>query len=231
MRSIKAMFKKQSLDMMKNRMVLIQFIMMPLMAFVLTELVAKGNDDLPNSMFVTMFAAMFVGMGPLVTTAGAIAEDRERKSLRFIVMAGVKQHEYLIGIGGFVLLICVIISFFFGLIGGFSGLNLLKFTLILVLGSATSIVLGAAIGMISKNQQSATAISVPVFMIFSFCPMIAQFNETVEKVASVLYTQQINTIVNDITMSAGNPYLIILANLIIFTLLFAFAYRSKGLKG
>lgn len=231
MSSIKSMFKKQFLDTLKNRMILIQFIMMPLMAFILTELVGKGNDDLPDSMFVTMFAAMFVGMSPLTTTAGAIAEDRERKSLRFLVMAGVKQHEYLFGIGGFVLVICSIISVFFGLIGGFKGLELLKFILILIFGCATTIVLGATIGIFSKNQQTATAISVPVFMVFSFAPMVSQFNESVAKFANVLYTQQINVVVNDITMSASKPYLIILANLVVFIALFAFAFKSKGLKG
>jgi len=225
------MFKKQFLDTMKNRLILIQFIIMPVMAWVLTELLAKASDDIPNNMFVTMFAAIFVGMGPLLTTSGAISEDRERKSLRFLVMAGVKQHEYLLGVGGFVLLVCTVISVFFGLIGGFQGIELIKFILILIFGSATSIVLGAAIGIFSKNQQAATAISVPVFMIFAFCPMIAQFNESVERVAGVLYTQQINAIVNDITMSAVKPYLIILANLVVFAGLFSLAYKQKGLKG
>jgi len=231
MRSAGAMFKKQFLDTMKNRLILIQFIIMPVMAFLLTELIAKASDEIPNSMFVTMFAAIFVGMGPLLTTSGAISEDRERKSLRFLVMAGVRQHEYLLGVGGFVLLVCSIISVFFGLIGGFQGVELIKFILILIFGSATSIVLGAAIGIMSKNQQAATAISVPVFMIFAFCPMIAQFNESVANVASVLYTQQINEIVNDISMSAMKPYLIILVNLIVFAFLFALVYRKKGLKG
>jgi len=225
------MFKKQFLDTMKNRLILIQFIIMPVMAFLLTELVAKGSDEIPDSMFVTMFAAIFVGMGPLLTTSGAIAEDRERKSLRFLVMAGVRQHEYLLGVGGFVLLVCTIISVFFGLIGGFQGAELIKFILILIFGSATSIVLGATIGIFSKNQQAATAISVPVFMIFAFCPMIAQFNESVERIASVLYTQQINAIVNDISMSVLKPYLIILANLAVFAVLFSLAYKQKGLKG
>ena len=231
MRSAGAMFKKQFLDTMKNRLILIQFIIMPVMAFLLTELIAKASDEIPNSMFVTMFAAIFVGMGPLLTTSGAISEDRERKSLRFLVMAGGRQHEYLLGVGGFVLLVCSIISVFFGLIGGFQGVELIKFILILIFGSATSIVLGAAIGIMSKNQQAATAISVPVFMIFAFCPMIAQFNESVANVASVLYTQQINEIVNDISMSAMKPYLIILVNLIVFAFLFALVYRKKGLKG
>lgn len=231
MRSARAIFLKQMRDTMKNRMILIQFIMMPVIAYIMTELVAKSSDEIPDSMFVTMFAAMFVGMAPLITTAGAIAEDRERKSLRFLVMAGVRQHEYLMGVGGFVLLVCAVVSVFFGLIGGFGAADLIKFILILIFGSATSVLLGAAIGIFSKNQQMATAISVPVFMVFAFCPMIAQFNETVAAIANILYTQQINTIVNDISLSAVKPALIILANFVVFMALFALAYKKKGLKG
>lgn len=231
MRSARAIFIKQMRDVLKNRVVLIQFIMLPVLAFTMTELVAKTSDDIPNSMFVTMFAAMFVGMTPLLTTAGAIAEDREHKSLRFLVTAGVRQHEYLLGVGGFVLLICAVVSVPFGLIGGFGGADLLKFILVMILGAATSIILGAAVGIFSKNQQMANAISMPLFMVLSITPMIAQFNDTAEKIASILYTQQVNTIVNDFSAVTTGPLLIILANAAVFTLLFAVAYKKNGLRG
>lgn len=231
MRSIRAMFKKQLLDTMKNRFILIQFIIMPVMAFLLNSLVDMGDDGVPANMFVTMFAAIFIGMGPVLTTSGAISEDKERKSLRFLVMAGVRQHDYLLGVGGFIMLVCAIISVFFGLISGYQGTALIKFILFLIFGAATSTVLGAAIGIFSKNQQQATAISVPIFIITSFCPLIAQFNEKVAKIAMVLYTQQINEITADISLSALKPFLITLANLVVFSVLFAIAYKKKGIKG
>ncbi|MCL1964449.1 MAG: ABC transporter permease, partial [Firmicutes bacterium] len=95
MRSIKAIFSKQLRDILKNRMVLIQFIVFPLVAFVFTQIVAKPNAELDDSMFVTMFAGIYAGMTVLGTTAGIIAEDRERRSLRFLVMAGVKPYQYM----------------------------------------------------------------------------------------------------------------------------------------
>jgi len=231
MRSTKAIFLKQMRDTMKNKMILIQFLMLPILSFIMTEMVAKADEEIPNTMFVTMFAAMFVGMTPLVTAASAIAEDREKKSLRFLVMAGVKPHEYLLGIGGFVFLLSSAASLFFALTGGFGTQDFLKFLSILLLGSLTSTLLGAAIGIFSKNQQQAMAISVPMFMVFAFCPMISQFNETVRLVANVFYTQQINTIVGDFSSPVLTPLLIILANIVVFAGLFALAYKKKGLKG
>jgi ABC-2 type transport system permease protein len=229
-RSAKAIFIKQLQDTFKNRLILIQLIIFPMMAFIMTELVAKVDETIPNSIFVTMFAAMFVGMTPLVMTNSAIAEDREHKSLRFLVMAGVKPYEYLLGIGGFIVLFCSFVSLVFGLIGGFTGVVFVKFVSVLVLGSVASTLLGAIIGILSKNQQAAAALGMPIAMLLAFAPMIANFNNTIEKIADIFYTQQVNVLVNDSSASVTRPFFIIVLNIIVLLILFTLAYKKKGLK-
>jgi len=229
MRSIRAIFIKQAKDMFKNPMVLSMFIVFPAVAFIMTQLVAKSNDDIANNMFVAMMAGIFAGMALVTSTAGIIAEDIERKSLRLLVMAGVKPHQYLIAIGGFLLLAGAATSGIFALIGDFTGTETIKFLIVMITGTAASIILGAAIGMSSKNQQAATATGVPIAMLLGFTPMIASFNKTVEKAAGFLYTQQINVIINDFSVSIWKPLLIILSNIAVFTVLFIAAYRKKGL--
>lgn len=216
--------------MLRNAEVLVMFIVFPVVALVMTQLVAKSNNDIPNNMFVTMMAAIFAGMGLITSMAGIIAEDIERKSLRFLIMAGVRPHEYLIGIGGFILLVGSVTSIFFALIGDFTGEELIKFLVIMLLSVAASIILGATIGMLAKNQQAATAISMPIAMILGFTPMIAGFNGTVEKVASILYTQQLNVIVNDLSANFAKAMMVIGINIIILVILFILTYRRKGLK-
>jgi len=231
MRSAKAVFVKQMRDILKNREILIQYILFPIMALIMTEMVAKRNEDIPNNMFVIMFTAMFVGMTPLMTISSAIAEDRERKSLRFLVMAGVKPHEYVMGVGGFILIVSTIILVFFGLIGGFVGMALIKLVLIGMLGAIAAILLGAAIGISSQNQQKATSLATPASLIFAFVPMLAQFDDTIARVAHYLFTWQIGEIINDVSLSIVQPLLIIVANAVVFAALFVFAYRKTGLKG
>ncbi|MCL1912455.1 MAG: ABC transporter permease [Eubacteriaceae bacterium] len=231
MRSIKAIFIKQAKDIFKNPMVLVLFIILPVVALIMTQLVAKSNDDIPSNMFVTMMAAIFAGMGLVTAASGVIAEDIERKSLRFLIIAGVTPYQYLIGTGGFYLLAGTATSVVFALIGDFAFTETLKFLAIMITGTAASIILGAAIGMLSKNQQAATSLGMPVAVIVGFTPMIATFNETVAKVAGVLYTQQINVVVNDFSVSLARPLLIVAANIVVFTFLFALAYKKKGLKG
>lgn len=229
MRSIRAIFIKQAKDMCKNPMVLVQFVVYPAVAFLMTELIAKSNPDIPGNMFVTMMAPIFSGMALILSMSGVIAEDVERKSLRLLVMAGVKPHEYLLGTGGFILLAGIVVSGVFGLIGNFTHYELAKFLTVMVTGIAASILLGAIIGMLAKNQQTATAIATPIAMILGFTPMIAQFNETVRSAASILYTQQLNVIVNDFSASFINAVTVIGVNILILLILFVLAYRRKGL--
>jgi len=232
MKIIKAIFTKQAKDMFKNPAVLIMFIIFPAVAFIMTVFVTiPENDLMSDNMFVTMMAAIFAGMGLITAVAGAIAEDIEQKSLRFLVIAGVKPHQYLLGIGGFFLLAATVTALVFNLIGGFTGMDGLKFLTVMITGTAASILLGATIGMWSKNAQAAGGLATPIAVIIGFTPMIANFNETVEKFAGILYTQQINVIVNDFSTDMQQPLLVIAANMAVFVGLFVAAYRKKGLRG
>ncbi|MCL2632007.1 MAG: ABC transporter permease [Coriobacteriia bacterium] len=230
MRSAKAIFIRQATDLFKNRLVMVQYIIFPVVAFIFTEMVAKADESIPDYMFVSMFAAIFAGMTLVATTAGVIAEDRENKSLRFLIMAGVKPHEYLLGIGGVILAASFLVSLAFALMGGFSAANFARFLTIMMLSSTASILLGASIGMLVRNQQAATAIGMPVAMILGFGPMLAMFNTTVEKIFSFFYTQQLNVVANDFTVDLTKPITIVLVNIAFLLVLFTVAYRKKGLS-
>jgi len=149
MRNAKAIFTKQALDMFNNPMVMVMFVIFPVVALVMTLLIAKTNDDIPNNMFVTMMGAIFAGMGLITSAAGYIAEDIENGSLRFLIIAGVKPHQYLLGTGGLLLLAGTVTSVFFALIGDFTLIEAIKFMTVMITSTAASIILGTAIGMFS----------------------------------------------------------------------------------
>jgi len=231
MKRIIAIFGKQAKDMLKNPIALLPFLIFPVVALLMTEFVAKGNEDIPSDMFVTMMAGIFAGFGLLQSASAAISEDIEKRSLRFLVLAGVKPHEYLFGVGGFLLLAGTLVSAAFGLIGGFVGMAFVKFFAVMVMGSFASVTLGITIGMFSKNQQAAAGMTMPVALIFGFTPMIAQFNKTIEGFTWIFYTRQINEVVNDFSAGIAKPLLVMAANIVVFTALFVIAYKKKGLKG
>ena len=227
-----AIFKKQLKDTLKNKMVLVQFVLFPIITFIFTEFVAKSNADLPDTYFVTLFATMYAGMVPLVNMATIIAEEREKKSLQMLIMSNVKPYEYLLGVGSYVLILCSLGGLAFGLIGGYAGAELLRFVLTIILGVIASILLGSAVGIFSKNQGAATAIAMPLAMVTAFVPMVAMFNDKIEKIASILYTQQINILINDLSASnfTSNHFFAIGANMLVFLVVFTYAYVKVDLK-
>ena len=216
--------------MIKNFSVLIIFILFPLVAFVMTELVAGKVENMPKSMFTTMMASIFIGMSLIMSSSAVIAEDRENKSLRFLVIAGVKPHSYLLGIGGVIFTASFFTSIAFGFIGRFNPGEFASFMAIMMSGSIASIVLGATVGIFSNNQQAASGISMPLAMVLGFGPMIAMFNEQVKSVLRFFYTYQINAVVNDFSVSIAGPLIVIWANIAVLAVLFAFAYKKKGLR-
>jgi ABC-2 type transport system permease protein len=230
MRSVKAIFIKQLKDTLKNPMILVQFIIFPAVAFIMTEMVGGTTPGIPKNMFVTMMAPIFAGMALITAMAAAISEDVAGRSLRFLMMAGVKPHEYLLGTGGFNLLAGAVVSVIFALIGDFAATEFIKFLCVMFLSVIASLLLGATIGILSKNQQAASALGVPFAMILGFTPMIAQFNKTVEKAASVLYTQQLNVIVNDFSANFPKAMLVIGLNMAVLTAAFVLAYKKVGLR-
>jgi len=230
-RRIEAVFMKQIKDTLKNKTALIQFVLFPLLAFILTETIAKSDEFLPDNYFVLLFAIMYVGMVPAINTASIITEEKEKNTLRILMLANVKPLEYLIGVGSYVFIVSSIGAVAFGFIGGYSGAQLGLFIIVLMVGILGSLILGSTIGIFAKNSMSSAGLVLPVSMITAFLPMIASFNETFESVSRFLYTQQINYLIADLSVAnfTFERFIIIFVNVAILTLLFSFAYKKKSL--
>jgi ABC-2 type transport system permease protein len=95
MRNIGAVFTKQLKETLKNKSILIQFLMFPMMTVIMES--AMNIEGMPDHFFVNMFATMYIGMAPLVSISSIIAEEKEKNTLRVLHMANVKAGEYLLG--------------------------------------------------------------------------------------------------------------------------------------
>ena len=226
MHHIKAILWKQIKDTLKNKTILIQFVMFPMMTVIMENAIEIQN--MPEHFFANLFAIMYVGMAPLTSIAAIIAEEKEKNTLRVLQMSNVKGGEYLLGNLIYIFVMCMLGSFVIGLAGGYQGKTLLTFMAVMAAGHLISAVLGAAIGVISKNQMSATSLTVPIMMIFSFLPMLSMFNDTIAKVAKVVYSQQLHLLLQNVT----NPELstqcmaVLGANTVVIFAVFILAYRK-----
>lgn len=230
MRNICAVFLKQINETFKNKTILIQFVLFPAFALIMEN--AIKLQDMPEHFFVKLFSVMFVGMAPLTCMSSILSEEKEKNTLRALLMSNVKPVQYLLGVGSYLWLMCMAGSVVFALCGQYRGKELVAFLLIMAAGILLSILVGAAIGVFSRNQMTATSITIPVMMVFSFLPMIATFNEKIAKFAKVTYSQQISMLINninDVTIEMENV-VILLANMLVAIVLFLLAFYRKGLE-
>lgn len=221
-----AIFKKQVKDTAKNKAVLIQFIMFPIMTLIMNN--AIQINELPGNFFVLLFASMYIGMAPLTAVSAIIAEEKEQNTLRVLLMSNVKPSAYLIGVGSYVWLSCLLGSAVICFAGSYTQRERLCFLLTMAIGILISLLLGAAIGTFSKTQMMATSLMVPTMIFFSFLPMLSLFNETVAKFAKFTYSEQIRLALSEISdpQLSGERLLILMANMLLFAGLFLAAYKK-----
>ncbi len=198
MDNVSVIIKKQLKDTLKNKTVLIQFVMFPAMTLIMEN--AIKMDGMPENFFTKLFSVMYIGMAPLTSVAAIISEEKEKNTLRVLLMANVKPWEYLMGVSVYVWTLCMmgalVMSF------GLPASNIPFYLMIMGLGFLISILIGACVGIHAKNQMVSTSLVMPVMMILSFAPMLAMFNDNIEKMARFFFTQQIRVIFN--TMSIGD---------------------------
>ncbi|MCQ2504733.1 MAG: ABC transporter permease [Saccharofermentans sp.] len=230
MRNVMVIFKKQIKDTFKNKTILIQFLMFPMMTIFMGN--AIHITDMPEHFFAKLFSIMYIGMAPLTSVAAIISEEKEKNTLRPLMMANVKPAEYLVGIGSYVWLICMLGASVIAVSAGFTGTEFAFYMAVMAVGFIVSILAGSAVGVYAENQMKSTSLVMPVMMILSFLPMFAMFNETIEKIARFTYTQQLSRILGDFNLDSvsNTDFVIIGINVAVFALLFNLVYHKKGLE-
>ena len=226
MRNISAIFRKQLKDTLKNKTVLIQFVMFPVLTLIMKNTVKI--DGMPENFFVNLFAVMYLGMAPLTSIAAIMAEEKEKNTLRVLMMSNVKPYEYLLGVGSYVWFACMLGAAVICISGGYNLQISVIFMGIMAMGIFVSLLAGAAIGTWSETQMMATSFTVPLMMIFSFMPMLSMFHTGIAKIAKFIYTEQISLIlgrINNIEIYAEN-LIIVFVNVLIAAALFTLAYKK-----
>ena len=226
MNTVVAIFQRQLNDFSKNMGVSMMYFIWPGLAFLMGQFM--GEYAAPQ---IAMFAGMFVASAPMIAIANTVAEDVEYKSLRFLVMAGVKPFQYLLGLSLSILILSAASVAAFVFIGEFAGAHLQQFLMVAGLGVIASILLGGVVGIFAKNVQQASMIYTPLMMALMFLPMLSMFNETIASIARFVFSYQVLAIVLGTAESFASALMIVGANILVFLVLFALAYGKKGLRG
>ncbi len=228
MNNILVVFKKQLKDTFSNKSILLQVILYPVITLVMEALIRP--EGMPAHYYTKMFSAMYVGMTPLLAMTSIIAEEKEKNTLRVLLMSNVKPWQYLTGIGAYV---WVIFMFGSGVMAtAIEPAHIPFYLLVMGLSAIVSIAIGACVGINAKNQMSATSQGSMVMLLLAFLPMLAMFNEGIAKVANFVYTQHVRALLDEMSFSAIklDGAIIVAVNVILAVGLFIAAYRKKGLE-
>lgn len=233
MRKIRTVFLKQLKDTIKNKAVFIQFILFPVMAVIMEN--AIDIADMPKHFFVLLFSSMYVGMAPLTCVSAIISEEKETGTLGMLKMSNVRAWEYLAGIGIYVFALCMAGGAVLAWTGEYKGRKMGAFLLVMAGGVLISMLIGAVIGLASKNQMSGISVAVPVTMVFAFLPMLSMFNDKIRDIAKFVYSYEVQEALGRIgeteglgeVFKEGRP-MVLAVNLLIAGALFGFAYRRSA---
>lgn len=222
-----AILWKELIDTIKNKTILIQFLMFPCMTIIMES--AISIEGMPEHFFVNLFSSMYIGMAPLTSVASIISEEKEKNTLRVLQMSNVKAFEYLISNAIYVVSVCMVGSLVMGMAGGYRGTELLILLVIMLVGHLISTIVGATIGVASKNPMMATSLTVPIMMIFSFLPMLSMFNESIMKISKYIFTEQLFVLIKNISnLHIDAEVILILAvNVVLAFTIFIGVYRKS----
>lgn len=230
MNNIITILRKQTKDTLKNRVVFLQFFMCPALALVMEKFMqAEGT---PPLFYLRMMSGMYITFAPITAMASIMSEEKEKNTLRVLIMSNVKAWQYILGTGIYVLGMCLIGTTVMALATGMPKGDLPVYYGFMTFGFIVSILIGAAIGMYGKNQMAAQSVATSVMLVIGFMPTLATFNETIQKIARFLYNQQIINIFSDMSINnLGTKSVIILIASVIFAVaVFYGAFKKKGLE-
>lgn len=183
LKRIITIFKKQKRELFRNPKMLLIFAMFPAVLLIIT-FVEKDSS-------LYLFLIMGCVLPPMTCIASEIGEEREKGTLRGLVFAGLKSYEYLIGMmlcDGLFSILCVAAM---GMIlEGVLGIEVAGSVIVLsIVTIGCSMVIGAIIGVSSKNQVTVSAVTVPVSLFMLFSSIFGMANKSVHSVTQYLYSQ------------------------------------------
>ena len=227
MKIILALLIKQCKDSLRNLPSLMILIIYPAVAFVMITAM-KGEEGMDN-VFVPMFAAMHCSFAPLVISSNILSEEKEKSTLRSLIMAGVSRVKILISLSVFVLTSVLLTGSAFLLMKPFTLQTAMWFAAAMLTGAAVSTLIGLCIGIYSKNVTAANGLAVPVGLVFALLPMLGQFNNGIAKVARYTYSGQLRNVFEGGTFTL-NTALVPAAYFAALSVLLIFLFRRKGME-
>lgn len=233
LRKTSALIGKDAKDLVKNPTMLICC----LLPIAFTALYTQVVSDVPGeaagavSLYLqTLSLAMTAGMVGSMTILYAIAEEKEKHTLRTLMLANVSGAQTLASraVVAFAAILVVDVACFLVMRAPLDALApYLAFGL---LGSVPIVMLSLLLGLAARDQMTAGVYSLPIILV-ALVPSFAMLNDTIADVAPWLPTGGMQELLqlaaagNLLTADAVQPLMVTLAWIVVTAAVFALLYR------
>lgn len=184
-RKVYTLCRKDFIDYFKNPS-LIACSMVPLLFVVLYKFIHIPNlvgelSDFILSMGLTINSSMCA----LIIPATSIAEEKEKFTLRTLILSNVSAMEFFLSKMVVTTVIVMLGNVLIFLLSGSSMGALPVYIVCSFLGNICAVVFSAVIGIVSRDQASSNALQLPVMLLFLLPPMLAGAGKVMRFLANI----------------------------------------------
>lgn len=234
-RIIKALMKKDFRMLAGNKNTFFILLLPILFCVLYTKVLPIGKE---TGMLYPLLLCEVLNLicAPISLLSMMVAEEKEKNTLRTLIMSDVRAMEFLASKMFVVLLLMEVISVANYLLVGLDMKFFAGYMLISTLASVGILFLGAAVGILSENQMSTGTISTPLMLLLMLPTMFAGMNKVLEKIAFCLPTNAFMEIMNGeyqnkaAFLSGANMkhYAVCLVWIVIGIAVFNIVYKKRG---
>lgn len=218
------------------------FIIMPIFSIGFTFLMkaiygaaTEGEFDM-SAYALAMGVLMNILMEGVYCTAAALAEEKEKNTLRTLMTSSVNGLEFFLGSLIPVVLMSTAVNAVCVLTAQFSmtAPQWGAYLAVTTLCAAISAVIGMIFGIYARTQVSASTIVTPAVLILMMVPMLSGFSDTLEQISGFLFTGIVMDAVSNI--NSGMPaveakgIVVLAAEFLLAVILFLILYRKNGFE-
>ena len=233
----RALFKKDLKNCFMNRNVSLM-LLLPIVFVLLYKFLLKGNDDESFSAYYTLLMCSVLSLSviPLNILATLISEEKEKHTLRSLMMANVSGAEFIASKSAVCLILMMAEGIIIYLLSGLSMQLMAIYLVTMFVVSLAIIIFGAIVGISARDQMAAGTLGTPLMMLFLIPPVFSTMNNFFEKVSVLVPTTSLYTIYGAAysslpLMSKDNiiAFGVCIAWIVIGIIAFVRIYKKKGL--
>ena len=149
-----------------------------------------GSEEYLNAYALAMGLVMNIGMTGLYCISLMLAEEKEKKTLRVLMTSSVNALEFFVGSVLPVFLVTVIVNYLLMPISGYTitGSNLILFSIVTMIGTLISCIIGMLLGIFAKNQVSTSTLTSPILLLMMLVPMLSSYIEELKMISPFIFT-------------------------------------------